>query len=204
MTETKLLAVDDALARVLERALPLDPPENVPLAQALGRTLAIDLKARRTQPPIDVSAMDGYAVRSADFSNPGARLRPVGESAAGHGFEGALGAGECVRIFTGARVPPGADAILLQEDAIIENGLIGANLGSHARAPYPRAGAGFSGGGDGDRGGNAAWSGAFGARRRRRSRRAMRRASPARGDPRQRKRTRGARRSNGANSNHQQ
>ena len=138
MTETKLLAVDDALARVLEHASPFAPPETVPLAEALGRTLAIDLKALRTQPPIDVSAMDGYAVRSADFSNPGARLRAVGESAAGHGFEGALGAGECVRIFTGARVPAGADAILLQEDAIIENGLIGANLvpthGRHIRA----------------------------------------------------------------------
>jgi molybdopterin molybdotransferase len=138
MTETKLLGVDEALARVLEHASPLDQPETLPLARALDRTLAVDIKARRTQPPVDVSAMDGYAIRHADFTTPQARLRLVGESAAGHAFEGALKAGECARIFTGARVPPGADTILLQEDAIVENGLIAANAvparGRHIRA----------------------------------------------------------------------
>jgi len=138
MAEQKPLGVDEALARVLEHARPLGEPETVPLARALGRTLAQDLLARRTQPPVDVSAMDGYAVRHADFRAPRARLRLVGESAAGHAFEGALKPGECVRIFTGARVPAGADTILLQEDAIVENGLIhaGANPapGRHIRA----------------------------------------------------------------------
>jgi molybdopterin molybdotransferase len=127
MAEQKPLGVDEALARVLEHARLLDQPETVPLARALGRTLAEDVLARRTQPPVDVSAMDGYAVRHADFRAPQARLRLVGESAAGHAFAGALKAGECVRIFTGARVPEGADTILLQEDAIVENGLIHAS-----------------------------------------------------------------------------
>ena len=138
MAEQKPLGVDDALARVLEHARPLGEPETVPLARALGRTLAEDLLARRTQPPVDVSAMDGYAVRHADFMTARARLRLVGESAAGHAFEGALKPGECVRIFTGARAPAGADTILLQEDAIVENGLIHASAtpapGRHIRA----------------------------------------------------------------------
>ena len=138
MTEQKPLGVDEALARVLEHARPLGEPETVPLAHALGRTLAEDVLARRTQPPVDVSAMDGYAVRHADFMTPRARLRLVGESAAGHAFDGALKPGECVRIFTGARAPAGADTILLQEDAIVENGLIHASAnpapGRHIRA----------------------------------------------------------------------
>ena len=138
MTEQKPLGVDEALARVLEHARPLGEPETVPLARALGRTLAEDVLARRTQPPVDVSAMDGYGVRHADFMTPRVRLRLVGESAAGHAFEGPLKPGECVRIFTGARVPAGADTILLQEDAIVENGLIHASVnpapGRHIRA----------------------------------------------------------------------
>lgn len=132
MSDKKLLGVNEALARILENAHPLGEPETLPLAQARGRTLARDLVARRTQPPVDVSAMDGYAVNSADLANPGMRLRLVGESAAGHGFDSAMKQGECVRIFTGAPVPPGADSILLQEDAIVENGLIGASASHQA------------------------------------------------------------------------
>ncbi len=110
----KLLAVDDARARMLAEIAPLGA-EPVPLLQAIGRILAEDVAARRDQPPFDASAMDGWAVRSAD--TPG-RLAIVGESAAGHGYEGALGAGQAVRIFTGAALPKGADAIVIQEDAI--------------------------------------------------------------------------------------
>lgn len=135
--DKKLLGTDEALARILENAHPLDGAEILPLAKALGRTLADDLIARRTQPPLDVSAMDGYAVRSQDFAAAGARAKLVGASAAGHGFAGALQAGECVRIFTGAPVPPGADSILLQEDARVDAELIGANIpvtpGRHIR-----------------------------------------------------------------------
>ncbi len=126
MSDKKLLGVDEALGRILQSACPLDAPETLSLAKAHGRTLAKDVIARRTQPPVDVSAMDGYAVRRADFANPATRARLIGESAAGHGFISEMKPGECVRIFTGAPVPAGADAILLQEDAIVENGLIAA------------------------------------------------------------------------------
>src|SRR5215213_1777251 len=90
------------------------PAEAVPIAQSIGRVLAEDIAAVRDQPPFRASAMDGYAVRSAD--TPG-RLRVIGESAAGHGYGGAVGPGETVRIFTGAAVPEGCDAIVIQEDA---------------------------------------------------------------------------------------
>ena len=112
-----LIPVAEALSRVLASvAAPLEP-ETVPLAQAAGRVLASDVVAARTQPPFPASAMDGYAVRSADAGIVGAELRLIGTSAAGHGFTGSLGAGEAVRIFTGAPVPEGTDAILIQEDA---------------------------------------------------------------------------------------
>ncbi len=111
-----LLSVADALARVLAPVTPL-PEERVPLREAQGRTLARDLAATRTQPPVDVSAMDGYAVRLSDLDDPARALILVGESRAGLRHAGALGPGETVRIFTGAPVPEGADAILIQEDA---------------------------------------------------------------------------------------
>ena len=110
-----LLPVETALAQVLDSVAPVDA-EEVPVAEAANRVLARDLAARRTQPPFDASAMDGYAVRAADTAQ-GARLRLVGESAAGRRFPGRLGPGEAVRIFTGAPVPDGADTILIQENA---------------------------------------------------------------------------------------
>ncbi|WP_372781953.1 gephyrin-like molybdotransferase Glp [Phenylobacterium sp.] len=109
----KLLAVDDARARMLAEIAAL-PVEQAPLGQSIGRVLAEDVAAVRDQPPFAASAMDGWAVRAAD--GPGA-LKIVGESAAGHGYEGRVGAGEAVRIFTGAAVPEGCDAIVIQEDA---------------------------------------------------------------------------------------
>jgi molybdopterin molybdotransferase len=109
-----MLSVDDALARVLDAAMPLVGVETVALAEANGRTLAQELSARRTQPPFPASAMDGYAVRAADVV-PGMPLRLIGIAAAGHAFAGTVGAGEAVRIFTGAPVPAGADAVLIQE-----------------------------------------------------------------------------------------
>lgn len=134
MADNKLLSVDDALARVLSGAALLGQDET-PLAAARGRTLARDLVAKRTQPPVDVSAMDGYALRSADLA--AGSLKLVGESAAGHGYAAALNPGQTVRIFTGAPVPAGADAILLQEDADVAEGSIraksGAAAGNHIR-----------------------------------------------------------------------
>ena len=111
-----LLSVAEALARVLAAATPLDA-EDVALADAFGRTLAEPVSAGRTQPPFANSAMDGYALRAGDAASLGAKLRIVGESAAGRGFPGRLGAGEAARIFTGAPMPLGADAVALQEDA---------------------------------------------------------------------------------------
>jgi molybdopterin molybdotransferase len=112
----KLLAVDEARARMLAKVASL-PAETVPLAQAIGRVLAEDVAAVRDQPPFPASAMDGWALRSADA--PGA-LAIVGESAAGHGYERALSPGQAVRIFTGAAVPQGADTVVIQEDAVRE------------------------------------------------------------------------------------
>jgi molybdopterin molybdotransferase len=109
-----LLSVAEALARVLEHAAPL-PAEEAPLAEGDGRVLAYPLKARRTQPPADVSAMDGYAVRSADVANAPVRLKLIGEVAAGRPFSGKVGPGETARIFTGGVVPDGADTIVIQE-----------------------------------------------------------------------------------------
>ena len=111
-----LISVNDAIARIIVGTAPLKS-ESVPLAEAGGRTLAEPLKARRTQPPFDSSAMDGYAVRAADTAKVPATLKVVGISAAGRRYNGTLGPGEAVRIFTGAPVPAGADAILIQENA---------------------------------------------------------------------------------------
>jgi molybdopterin molybdotransferase len=111
-----MLSVAEALARVLANARPL-APENVALPDAHGRVLADDLKARRTQPPADVSAMDGYAVRGEDVATAPARLKLVGEVAAGHPFDRPIGPGEAARIFTGGVVPPGADTVAIQEIA---------------------------------------------------------------------------------------
>ena len=109
-----LMPVAEALSRVLAGAEPL-PSENAPLRQAQGRVLTEDVKALRTQPPADVSAMDGYAVRAADLAQTPATLKLIGEVAAGHPFEGTVGAGEAARIFTGGVMPAGADTVVIQE-----------------------------------------------------------------------------------------
>jgi molybdopterin molybdotransferase len=113
-----MLAVDEARARILGALKPVGA-ETVALSEAWGRVLAAPVLARLTQPPADVSAMDGYAVRAADAVE-GARLTVTGSAPAGHPFAGSVGPGEAVRIFTGAVVPVGADGILLQEDAEAE------------------------------------------------------------------------------------
>jgi molybdopterin molybdotransferase len=106
--------VAQALENVLAHAAPL-PAEEVPLAEADGRVLAYNLKARRTQPPADVSAMDGYAVRGSDVATAPVRLRIIGEVATGRPFAAAVGPGEAARIFTGGMVPDGADTVVIQE-----------------------------------------------------------------------------------------
>ena len=111
-----MLPVAEAQTRVLAQLQPL-ATEWVALPQARGRALAADLQAKRDQPPVAVSAMDGYAVRAADTDPPGRLLRIVGEAAAGEHDRQAIGEGEVVRIFTGGALPPGADAIVIQENA---------------------------------------------------------------------------------------
>ena len=130
-----LLSVSEALARVTDRIEPL-AAERVPLAEAGGRMLAEDLAARLTQPPFDASAMDGYAVRAEDVRQLPATLKLIGEAFAGAGFRGDVKSGEAVRIFTGAPVPKGADAIVIQEDAELDGSTVtvkAAAFGRHIR-----------------------------------------------------------------------
>ncbi|MCA3279575.1 MAG: molybdopterin molybdotransferase MoeA [Roseomonas sp.] len=115
-----MLAVEDARARILAALAPT-ATETLSLPEAAGRVLARPVLARLTQPPADVSAMDGYAVRAADALE-GATLAVIGAAPAGHPFAGEVGPGQAVRIFTGGFIPAGADSILLQEDAEAANG----------------------------------------------------------------------------------
>ncbi len=111
-----MIPVAEARARIVA-ALPRMPAETVAVNIAAGRVLAEDAAARRTQPPFDASAMDGWACRQADLVTLPALLKPVGAAAAGGRHDGMVGPGDCVRIFTGAPLPAGADAIVIQEDA---------------------------------------------------------------------------------------
>ena len=110
-----MITVAEALDRLFALVLPVES-ETVELKDAVGRVLSSDAVALRTQPPFSASAMDGYAVRSAE-ANAGSRLVVCGESAAGRRFTGNMPADAAVRIFTGAPVPAEADTILIQEDA---------------------------------------------------------------------------------------
>jgi molybdopterin molybdotransferase len=121
-----LLSVEAALVRVLDGAAPL-AAESVPLRAAAGRILAADVAARLTQPPFPASAMDGYAVMSDDLAAPPVSLALAGQSAAGHAYEGRVTPGTAVRIFTGAPVPDGADAVLIQENVTPEGARVLAN-----------------------------------------------------------------------------
>lgn len=109
-----MISFDQAVTIVGEVARPLGH-EQVPIGAAHHRVLAQNVIARVSSPPCDVSAMDGYAVREEDLLQLPARLRTVGESFAGSGFDGTISPGTCVRIFTGAPVPGGADRVVIQE-----------------------------------------------------------------------------------------
>ena len=113
--KSEMLSVSEALARVTG-GFELISSELISLSEALGRVLAEDVAARLTQPPMAVSSMDGYAVRTADLDTVPKTLTQIGKSQAGGGFEGTVGADECTRIFTGAPLPDGADAVVIQEE----------------------------------------------------------------------------------------
>ena len=135
------LRLDDALAHILAAIPPLADCENVPLRQALGRVLASDVHAPFDLPPFANSAMDGYALRHADVAGPAdARLAVVGAAFAGRPFAGTVEAGQCARIFTGAALPDGADSVLMQEDAILDNGHIRPSRPLAAKANVRQAG----------------------------------------------------------------
>ncbi|HQT75123.1 MAG: molybdopterin molybdenumtransferase MoeA [Acidiphilium sp. 37-67-22] len=139
-----MISVEEARARILALMAPTGA-EIVPLAAAAGRVLAEPVVARLTQPPHDVSAMDGFALRAAD-GVAGARLRVIGAAPAGHPFAGIVGPGEAVRLFTGSVVPGGADAIVIQEDTEHDDASVrlreAARPGRHIR----RAGQDFAAG----------------------------------------------------------
>jgi molybdopterin molybdotransferase len=137
-----LIPVEEALNRVLDGAEPL-PPEAAAVADAHGRVLAADLAARRTQPPADVSAMDGYAVRAADVTIVPARLKLIGEVPAGHVFDRAVGPGETARILTGGVVPAGADMIVIQENTQRDGNAVIVESAGRAGRHIRRAGLDF-------------------------------------------------------------
>jgi molybdopterin molybdotransferase len=125
-----------SLAHMLEGVAPLGATaETVPLALALGRTLYADIRAERDAPPFASSAMDGYALAA----GPARTLRLVGVSAAGAGFDRPLSAGEAVRIYTGAPLPEGAEAVAIQEEAIVTDGGIAAPATTAGQNVRPRA-----------------------------------------------------------------
>jgi molybdopterin molybdotransferase len=110
-----LLPVADAIEQILRGVDPL-PVENIGLSNALGRVLAADLVAPTNQPPNNLSAMDGYAVRGDDVVTSPVTLKVIGEAAAGHPFAKKIGPGECARIFTGGVLPRGTDTVVIQEN----------------------------------------------------------------------------------------
>ncbi|MBI1261801.1 MAG: molybdopterin molybdenumtransferase MoeA [Rhizobiales bacterium] len=141
--KTPLLPVEEARQRILD-PLRVTSHERVTLRESLGRILAEDVIARRTQPPADMSAMDGYAVRAADVTAAGARLHVIGEAPAGRAYAGEVKAGETVRIFTGGALPAGTDSIMLQEDASREGDNVTFSEAAHAGQHVRKAGIDFS------------------------------------------------------------
>jgi molybdopterin molybdotransferase len=139
-----MISVEEARGRILATLQPT-PAEIVALANAWGRVTTAPVIARLTQPPADVSAMDGYALRAVD-GTLGVVLRVIGSAPAGHPFAGSIGPGEAVRLFTGSVVPRGADAILLQEDASTRGTEVKVNEAVAAGRHIRRAGQDFSSG----------------------------------------------------------
>ena len=131
-----MITVQEATERIAS-AFHTVESEQVKLENATGRVLAADVVARAQQPPDPVSSMDGYALKSSDAQVTGARLKVIGSAPAGHPYPGRVGAGETVRIFTGGVVPDGADAIVIQEDAVAEGDHVRLNAtvakGRHVR-----------------------------------------------------------------------
>lgn len=140
-----MITLDEALARIGRETRPLTS-ETVDIPLARGRILAEAVTAMRTQPPFDASAMDGYAVRSQDLSGDAVTLSLAGESAAGHAGEVSLGAGQCLRISTGAVMPPGADQVVMQENCERDGDAVTTSQTPQAGHHVRKAGIDFSAG----------------------------------------------------------
>ena len=142
---SSLLSVEEAERRVTNAFSKL-PPETVPVGKSLGRVLAEDAVARLTQPPFDVSSMDGYAVRAGDVAKIPAQLKIIGEAPAGRPFKGKVGVSETVRIYTGAVMPDGADAIVIQENTESDGKTVTVKAGTESGKHIRRAGLDFRAG----------------------------------------------------------
>ncbi len=134
-----MMSVDDARRRILAGLSPVGA-ETVPLACACGRVTATDIAARLTQPPQDVSAMDGYAT-----SGPGP-WRLVGHAPAGHPWDGTLEPGQTVRVFTGSIMPAGADAVVIQEDVTVAGDIVATGVTIRPAQHIRRKGQDFAAG----------------------------------------------------------
>lgn len=139
-----MISVAEALDQLFALVAPMDV-ETIPLRQAAGRVLARDVTAARTQPPFDASSMDGYALRRAEVE-PDAMFKVVGEAAAGHSYQGRIGAGQCVRIFTGAPMPQEADFVVIQEDVTRRGDVITLNRDMDSKDNVRPAGGDFKAG----------------------------------------------------------
>ena len=137
-----MISVAQARALIVGAFTPL-AVEQVSLSDGFGRVLAEDVISRITQPFADVSAMDGYAVRADDVATCPATLDVIGESAAGKGFAGSIGAGQTVRIFTGAPLPAGADTIVIQENTAAKGNRVEIGEATRAGRFVRRAGLDF-------------------------------------------------------------
>lgn len=140
-----LMPVADAMAAVLDGVKAL-PEEMIALPDAHHRVLARDIASLRMQPPADMSAMDGYAVHAADVVKVPARLKVIGEAAAGSPFDTTVKQGEAVRIFTGGVVPPDTDAVVIQENTTRDGDVVIVNEPIAAGRNIRRAGIDFRAG----------------------------------------------------------
>jgi molybdopterin molybdotransferase len=118
------MPVEQARQLIKQFLVPVTETETVKIQDAFHRTLASDVLSPMNVPPHNYSSMDGYAVRAADLGSPGNKLKKTGTSFAGHGFEGTVGAGECVRIMTGATIPAGCDSVVMQEQVKVNGDTI--------------------------------------------------------------------------------
>lgn len=139
-----MISVSTALEHLFALADAL-PVETVALRAASGRVLARDVLAARTQPPFDASSMDGYALKSVE-ADQHAQFKVIGEAAAGHGWDGTVGAGQAVRIFTGAPVPHGADHVVIQENVSRNGDVITITDASDVKSNIRPAGVDFAAG----------------------------------------------------------